>query len=79
MTPSDALALSIRIRLLLAGHDGAVQGAVLADLVSIYLVGHHPAVREEALAAFIEAVRQLTPVSEREIFPDGLPKAWKSQ
>jgi hypothetical protein len=75
----DGLVLSARIRPLLAGYGRERQGAALADLVSFFIAGHHPAEREQVLELFIAAVRSLTPVSERVIFPHGLPKGWKSQ
>jgi hypothetical protein len=52
---------------------------VLADLVSLFIAGHHPAFREELLALHIETVRQLIPASEKEIFPDGKPEGWDKQ
>jgi hypothetical protein len=49
-----------QIKPLLAGHDPAVQGAVLADLLAIWLSGHHPAtVREHLLSMHILAVLDL--------------------
>ena len=71
--------LSKRIRPLLAGHSPEIQGAVLADLVSLFIAGHHPAMREEILALHTEAVRKLIPETEKEIFPDGRPEGWDTQ
>jgi hypothetical protein len=58
------------IRPLLSGQPAGVQGAVLADLLAIFLAGHRsdtPAhteqVREAALAFHIETVRKLIPVN----------------
>jgi hypothetical protein len=68
--------VSKRIRPLLAGHTPQVQGAVLADLVSVFIAGHHPAMREEVLAMHLDLVRKLVPETEKEIFPDGLPEGW---
>lgn len=64
----EALAVSKDIASLLKGRDPGVQGAVLADLLSIYLAGHAPDLREEILQMHIEAVRELVPVSEKQIF-----------
>jgi hypothetical protein len=62
------------IKPFLAGRDPGVQGAVLADLLSIWIAGFHPALREEMLALHIKGVVSLIEVSEREIFgPDGHP------
>jgi hypothetical protein len=60
-----------RIRPLLAGHSPEVQGAVLADLLAIFLAAHgvddpDPAVealREEILRLHIDAVRALIPIN----------------
>ena len=75
----DALALSARISALLAGCGPLIQGAALADLVSLYLAGHRPDEREEVLEVFVETVRKLTPASEVQILPHGLPESWKPQ
>lgn len=37
---SEAEALSLKVRKLLAGRDEDVQGAVLVDLVSMFIAGH---------------------------------------
>lgn len=54
-----------QIRPLLAGRGPDIQGAVLADLVSMWLAGHQcsAALREEILALHVETVRALTPVN----------------
>lgn len=58
--------LVARIRPLLAGRPPPVQGAVLAELLSIWLAGHHPAqIREPLLQAHLQTVRSLIPVNER--------------
>jgi hypothetical protein len=78
--PGDlVLRLSRRIRPLLAGHEPQIQGIVLADLVSLFIAGHHPALREEMLALHVDTVRQLIPASEKEIFTDGKPEGWDKQ
>ena len=80
-TPSthDALALSQRIKPLLAGQGPDLQGIALADLVATFFAGHHPAVREEAIKVWIECVRDLIPKNEKEIFPHGKPDGWEEQ
>jgi hypothetical protein len=60
-----------RIKPLLAGHDPAVQGAVLADLVGLWLAGHQVpgdaeatrTLRAHLLAEHCAVVRQLTAVN----------------
>jgi hypothetical protein len=62
-----------RIRPLLAGHDPDIQGAVLADLLAIWLAGHHVEgdkdatrkLRAELLAEHCTAVRQFTSVNAK--------------
>lgn len=61
-------ALSNRIKPLLAGQRPEIQGAALADLVSIYFAGHHPALREQQINIWIKAMRKLIPVNEAELF-----------
>lgn len=61
-----------RIRPILAGHDPAIQSAVLADLLSMWLAGHFLAdsgddqakFREELLANHMQLVRDLIPANE---------------
>ena len=69
------------IKPVLAGQPPELQGAVLADLLSLFIAGHAPQLREEILALHIETVRQLVPASEREIFatserPPDWPRSW---
>jgi hypothetical protein len=68
--------LSMKIRPLLAGLPPDVQGCVLADLVSVFIVGHHPELREAMLEMHVDLVRELLPETEKEIFPHGLPEDW---
>jgi hypothetical protein len=43
-----------QIQPLLAGHNPATQGAVIAELLGIFLGGHAPAMRDEICDATIE-------------------------
>lgn len=45
----------------------AVIGATLADLVSMWLAGHSPNIREEALQMHITNVRHLLPINLKKI------------
>jgi hypothetical protein len=68
---ADALEVamvSTAIQPLLKGREPQLQGAVLADLLSIWLAGHAPQLREEILALHINSVRALIPVHEKQIF-----------
>jgi hypothetical protein len=64
---------------LLAGHDPAVQGAVLADLTAMWLAGHmgedSEELRELLLSGFVELVRKLVPINEERIHET----FWKSR
>lgn len=63
-----------RIKPMLAGHDVALQGAVLADLVSLWLAGHHPAGREGVFELWAAHTLRLVDLSEAEMFgPAGHP------
>ena len=69
------IAISRQIKPHLVGAGASIQGGVLADLVSLWLAGHHPDLREEMFAEFIRVTRRLVPVSEKEIFGEqGFPK-----
>ena len=67
------------IRPLLAGRTPEVQGAVLADLLAIFLAGHHPELREKLLAMHIDGVRNLIAPNEKAIFAQrgGKPPGWE--
>lgn len=58
----------VAIRPILAGRSPEVQGAILCELLSMYLAGHSPMLREEILTMHFTAVRELIPVCERELF-----------
>lgn len=69
---SDVEPIVERIRPLLAGHPPMVQGAVLADLLAIWIAGHivvgkptrTAEIREAFLERHLELVRELIPVNE---------------
>lgn len=82
--PTEAagvLALSKRLQRLLAGKPPEFQGAVLADLLSLFIAGHHPALREEILQIHNAKVRELIAPSEQQIFEQrgGKPEGWETQ
>ncbi|MGO8241292.1 hypothetical protein ACC806_34710 [Rhizobium ruizarguesonis] len=52
----------------LAGEPPEIQGAVIADLLAIWLAGHAPQLREEAIEFHMEMVRQLTEAEEGLMF-----------
>ena len=62
-----ALKVSEALQAELVGLDPSVQGAVLADLVSLWLAGHRPDVRSNVMRRWIDAMRDLIPESEKQI------------
>jgi hypothetical protein len=60
------LRIAEQIKPHLAGQGAAVQGAVLAELLSIWLAGHPKPVRDMLLDVHIAAVRQLIPCNTNE-------------
>ena len=74
MKRNDVAELVEAIRPLLAGFPAPVQGAVLADLLAIWLAGHFGSdaaktaeIREMLLEAHNETVRRLIPENEEHI------------
>jgi hypothetical protein len=73
--PDEALELCRQIAPLLAGKPANLQGAVLADLLAVWLAGHIAAgdaretdrLRENLLAMHLEYVRQLVPINAEAI------------
>jgi len=80
-TPQEVIdvarAISNKLKPMLVGQPSELQGAVLADLLSIFIVGHHPKLRKEVLDLHIEMVHQLIEVNQHLIFPNGLPDGWE--
>lgn len=72
--PDDVGALVDEIKPLLAGHSPALQGAVLADLVSIWIAGHHPKLRKIMFDMHVMAVPRLVEINDKILFGDeGFP------
>jgi hypothetical protein len=69
----EVVALVDRLKPLLAGRSPAIQGAALADLLAIWLAGHHlegdadatRKMREELLTFHIGQVRETITINER--------------
>jgi hypothetical protein len=57
--------ISLALQLRLKGYPPELQGAVLADLLSIWLAGHAPIVREEILQLHIAHVRERIEINEK--------------
>lgn len=48
----------------LAGRPPQLQGAILADLLSMWLAGWNPNVRDEAMSLLLKLARERIPVQE---------------
>lgn len=69
-TIDEVLNVVMQIRPLLAGKAPELQGAVIADLLSFFVAGHHPSVRDEQLDLIISTVRDLIPINEAAYFQE---------
>lgn len=64
---------------ILSGLGSDVQGAVLAELVSMYLAGHHPMIREETMEFFIRTTKALVAPNEAILFEHtDKPEGWNA-
>jgi hypothetical protein len=68
---SEFQQLEAAIKSLLAGHGPMLQGAILGDLVAMWLAGHPAENRAWLLGRHIEMVRKMLPVNEAALFGDG--------
>jgi hypothetical protein len=57
--PADIDASAQKMRDMLAGHNPIWQGAVLCDLLAMWLGGHNPEQRDELLTLHIERAKAL--------------------
>jgi hypothetical protein len=76
---TEALRLSETIRPMLAGIAHEIQGAALADLVSVFIAGHHPDLREKAIKLWSEAMIALIPESEQQMLEKLGFDPWEDQ
>jgi hypothetical protein len=74
----DFDALINAIGRLLQGKGADLQRAVLTDIVSRWIMGHHPSLRRQALAAHVQAVRDLIELNEEALSARnrGEPEDW---
>ena len=63
----QVIELVAKIRPILAGNPPWIVGAVLADLLSIFLAGHREPMREGLIEEHLKTVRGLIPINEAEI------------
>lgn len=52
---------------MLSGRHHVVRGAVLVELVSLWLAEYPPALRDEAIACHVSCVRRMVPLCELEL------------
>jgi hypothetical protein len=78
---NEVHALVQQIGTILYGHKPEIQCAVIGDLLSILLSGHHPALREQTLERIIRLALELIPENERMLFEryGGKPEGWAKQ
>jgi hypothetical protein len=61
---TESMALTEELSRVLAGHRSEVIGAALADVLSKWIAGHNPVIREPLLAIHISFVREHLPISD---------------
>ena len=66
----QATAIVQTIKPHLAGLDPALQGAILCELLALWIAGHSPVIREDMLAMHVRAVDEMVPICEEELFGD---------
>lgn len=70
--------LADRLRPFFAGQDPGVQGAVITQLLAIFVAGHHPAIRYEQLDLVIDATRRMVPLEIEVMIEAGrCPPDWR--
>ena len=67
-----------KIKKHMRGKGPELQGAVLCDLLAMFLAGHHPSLRDDVLEVHLHTVRALVPVNEAALFAHygGKPEGW---
>jgi hypothetical protein len=60
---ADIEEIVARIKPILAGRGGLLQGAVLNELVSTWIAGHAPELRDEILEVHVASVKALVPIN----------------
>jgi len=56
------------IKPIMAGQNPAIQGAVLGDLMAMWLAGHPDFIREAMLELQMSHIRRLMPIMEARLF-----------
>jgi len=64
----------------LAGEDADVQGATLAQLLAMFIAGHHPGLRDQQRETLLHAARMLEDVEVEIMISQGrVPPEWRSR
>lgn len=66
-TMAEIKELFNQINKLLQGRGARMQAIVLAEIVAMYFAGHNPAIREQALALWIDTMKGLIEPNEERI------------
>lgn len=57
---------------ILGGHPPEIQGAAIADMLSIFITAHAPYLRDRILKQIIETAVNMIPANEHMLFEDGI-------
>jgi len=68
--------LAHRIALLCRGKSPEITGPALAEIVSRWLIGWHPDLREENFSTWVKLVRDLATINEKMMFGEG---GWEAE
>jgi hypothetical protein len=64
----------------LAGQEPEVQGAIIANLVAMFIAGHAPPLRKEAKELLLQCVNELIPICVSGMIEKGrVPPEWAQQ
>jgi hypothetical protein len=72
----DAMELMRQLSKLLHGRDTDLQAVVLADLVALWLVGHHPSLRDESKGLWLDLLDDLVPIVEEAVLAQAGVTSW---
>jgi hypothetical protein len=68
---TKANTIAVRIHHMLAGQGPEVQGAVIGELVAVFLAGHHPGLRANQRKLLDELIDDLIPICIEEMIDAG--------
>lgn len=63
---------------LLHGHTPEVLGSAIAELLAIFIAGHHPEIRDVTFNTLIDLAKSLVPVHIERLVEEGMaPEDWR--